>query len=206
MSASVPNVVLINGVPAREVSALDRGLHFGDGLFETISCRAGRPRFLRLHLERLSEGCRRLQLNVEDASSLGEQVARLAAQRDAAIVKLIVTRGDALVRGYAATGNERATQVLLRYDWPSQSVPSALRVGVASQRLGENPALAGLKHLNRLEQVLAQRERQERGVDELLLLSSAGSLISGRDGQRLPGEGRRFAHPHAWTGAASPES
>ncbi len=94
-------------------------------------------------------------------------------------MKLIVTRGEAVTRGYGFTGAERATRILLRYPWSSDRRSGARSVAVSSMRLGENPALAGLKHLNRLEQVLAQAERAARQFDELLMFSSSGRLISG---------------------------
>lgn len=179
MNAGVPDAALINGSAAREPWLLDRGLHFGDGLFETISCRQGRPRFLDLHFERLAAGCRRLDLPALDATPLRAQVRALASQADACIVKLIVTRGEAVARGYGYTGDERPTTILLRYASPPQPVNAGFTVGIAQLRLGENPALAGIKHLNRLEQVLAQRERQVQGKDELLMFSRSERLISG---------------------------
>lgn len=179
MKNAEADAVLLNGEPSRDVSVFDRGLHFGDGLFETLSCRAGKPRFLRLHLERLAEGCARLGLKGCDLATVRAEVLQLASQADASIVKIIVTRGDARVRGYGIDGSEQVTRLALRYPWPAQTPAEGFRVGLGAMRLGENPALAGLKHLNRLEQVLAQREKDARQLDELLLSSSSGRLISG---------------------------
>jgi 4-amino-4-deoxychorismate lyase len=179
---NAPDVILVNGRPTQGISPLDRGLHFGDGLFETISCRRGRPRFLALHMDRLLQGCERLQIDLGPVETIRAEVEQLAHRTDASIVKLIMTRGDALARGYAPTGKERATRITLRYPWPieeSGSWHAGVRAGVASMRLGENPALAGMKHLSRLEQVLAQAERDTRQLRELLLLSSSGHLVCG---------------------------
>jgi len=179
---SAPEVILANGRPTQGISPLDRGLHFGDGLFETIACRRGRPRFLALHLDRLIQGCERLRIAPGDVDTIRGEVTELAHRTDAAIVKLIVTRGESLARGYAATGSERPMRIALRYPWPIEETGSwraGVRAGVAAMRLGENPALAGLKHLNRLEQVLAQTERDIRQVRELLLFSSSGRLVCG---------------------------
>jgi 4-amino-4-deoxychorismate lyase len=181
------DTVLINGQAADSgVSPFDRGLHFGDGLFETIACRGGRPRFLSWHLERLSLGCERLRIPLSSVSELRDEVRRLAHEVDAAIIKVMLTRGVATARGYAPTGSEKPTRITFRYAWPSED-PAArqdgVRVRIADLRLGENPALAGLKHLNRLEQILAKAEpmdAQSAGeFAESLLFSSSGRLISG---------------------------
>ena len=182
-SGAAPELVLVNGESvARCVSALDRGLHFGDGLFETIACRKGQARFLSLHLERLAQGCQRLQINLVAVDALRREIQAVAATSDASLIKLIVTRGDAVARGYGWSGKETATRVLLKYPWPAESAAAAsegVRVRTATLRLGENPALGGMKHLNRLEQVLARSEVPLEYAEELLLLSSSGQLVSG---------------------------
>ena len=73
-----PELVWVNGRPSGEVSALDRGLHFGDGLFETIGCVHGAPRFLELHLERLAAGSERLGLEAPRGGTLEAEVRALA--------------------------------------------------------------------------------------------------------------------------------
>jgi 4-amino-4-deoxychorismate lyase len=172
-----PDLVLVNGIPDGRLSALDRGLHFGDGLFETIACTQGRARFVSLHVARLAEGCRRLNITA-DVPVLRHEIEHAAAGANA-LIKLIVTRGAATARGYGRSGQETATRVLLRYPWPKDDGPQAVRVRIATLRLGENPALAGLKHLNRLEQVLARSEVPAAEAAELLLFSSSGRLVSG---------------------------
>jgi 4-amino-4-deoxychorismate lyase len=174
---------LINGVAtASGISALDRGLHFGDGLFETIACLNGRPRFLTLHLERLAHGCRALGISAPAAQLLREEIGQLAGAQERSLVKLIVSRGEATMRGYAFSGRERATRVLIRYPWPVEDPvlqQRGVNVRVAATRLGENSALAGLKHCNRLEQILARREPEAATVHESLMLSQSGKLVSG---------------------------
>ena len=175
-------VIRVNGAAAESVSALDRGLQFGDGLFETIACVRRRPRFLSLHLDRLAEGCRRLQIQRVDLEQLGAEVRELARSVDRCIVKLLVSRGPAITRGYAPAGVERATCITVRYPWPHEdSAPSqdGVTVRTLSLKLGENGLLAGLKHCNRLEQVLARVECAHREVAEGLLFSQSGYLVSG---------------------------
>jgi len=175
-------LVLINGEPASCVSPLDRGLHFGDGVFETIACRQGRVRFLSLHLDRLTTSCERLDIRLGDVGVIRQEITQAAAGLHDSLIKLIVTRGSAVARGYGWSGTESATRVLLRYAWPQEDTTAWLdgvRVQIARMRLGENAALAGMKHLNRLEQVLARAEVPGKEAAELLLFSSSGRLISG---------------------------
>ena len=177
-----PESVLVDGRAGGAPSALDRGLHYGDGLFETIACLGGRPRFLELHLERLGGGCARLGIEFPAIEELRREILTLAAEAPRAIVKVLLTRGVAAARGYGTTGTERPTRVMLRYAWPEEAADAAtagVRVRIAALRLGENPALAGLKHLNRLEQVLARREWSGGEIAEALMFSSSGRLISG---------------------------
>jgi 4-amino-4-deoxychorismate lyase len=175
--------VLVNGVPETKISALDRGLQFGEGLFETIACKRGRPRFLPLHLERLEFGCERLQIAPPSLEETAAEVRELARGLESAIIKVVVTGGEAVVRGYARSGHERATRVTIRYPWPDEdSAPlhDGVMVRTLAMRLGENPRLAGLKHCNRLEQVLARTELgADASLSEGLLFSSSGNLICG---------------------------
>jgi 4-amino-4-deoxychorismate lyase len=181
-TAPAAELVRVNGREADAVSVLERGLHYGDGLFETIACVNGRPRFLPLHLKRLAGGCARLGLPFAERSDLAREVQQLAAGTARVVVKVLLTRGVALARGYGPTGSERPTRIVLRYAWPIEDPAAArdgVRVRVATLRLGENPALAGLKHCNRLEQVLARREWTDAAIAEALMFSSSGALISG---------------------------
>jgi 4-amino-4-deoxychorismate lyase len=190
--------VLLNGIPDQQVSPFDRALHFGDGLFETIACRRGRPRFLTLHLERLQLGCHRLGIEPGDFDEVRAEIRALAAEADNAIVKVLLTRGPALARGYGVTGREKATRITFRYAWPPENPTESqdgIRVRIATLRLGENPVLAGLKHCNRLEQVLARREMTDPGIAESLLFSSSGKLVSGTMSNVFIVEGERLRTP-----------
>jgi 4-amino-4-deoxychorismate lyase len=176
---------LIDGRAAGSIDSADRGLQYGDGLFETIACRDGQALWLALHLQRLQHGCERLRLAFREFGPLAEEIRAMAAGQQRCIVKVIVTRGTATRRGYAPAGDECATRIVSRHDWPQTQTQtqaraaSGFRVGVSNVTLGINPLLAGLKHLNRLEQVLAQMARDEAAEDEVLMLSSAGWLIGG---------------------------
>jgi 4-amino-4-deoxychorismate lyase len=171
----------INGRAGHSIDSADRGLQYGDGLFETIACRDGQARWLPLHLERLLQGCERLRLAFRDVEPLRAEIAGFAAGQQRCIIKVIVTRGSATRRGYAPAGDEQPTRIVSRHEWPDAPPRAAagFQVGVSAVTLGMNPLLAGLKHLNRLEQVLAQMAREEEGLDEVLMLSTAGQVIGG---------------------------
>jgi 4-amino-4-deoxychorismate lyase len=190
--------VLVNGTPDPQVSPFDRALHFGDGLFETIACRHGLPRFLSLHLERLQLGCDRLGIEPGNLDEARAEISALAREVDAAIVKVVLTRGTAIARGYGVTGREKATRITFRYAWPPETLTESqdgVRVRTATLRLGENPALAGLKHCNRLEQVMARREWTDPAIAESLLFSSSGRLVSGTMSNVFIVEGSRLRTP-----------
>ena len=183
-----PLATWVDGEQRASLPATDRGLQYGDGLFETIVCRTGKLRFLALHRERLQQGLDRLRIPF-DAHAAGltadlERARQLAsaAAPAGAIVKLVVTRGDSQARGYQVTGQESARRIVTV--WPDTPLPDSTRTaGVAVRfgqlRLGENPALAGLKHLNRLELVLARMEWQDAGIFDALLADGNGDVVSG---------------------------
>lgn len=177
-----PESVRIDGRADGMLAPLERGLHYGDGLFETIACLGGRPRLLERHLARLAHGCERLGIGFPGREALGREILAVAAEAQRAVIKVLLTRGAAVARGYAVAGSERPTRVTLRYRWESEDPALArdgVRVRIAALRLGENPHLAGLKHLNRLEQVEARREWSDPGIGEALMFSSSGRLVSG---------------------------
>ncbi len=171
----------IDGVRGTRIDWRDRGLQYGDGLFETLRVRAGRVRLLDEHLERLSAGSRRLGITLPSIGRLRRELAAAAAGQDEAVLKLIVTRGRG-ERGYRPTGRERATRILSRWPAPPSAGPAGaapITVRICRTRLGLNPALAGLKTLNRLESVLARTEWRDPRIAEGLMLDAEGHVVCG---------------------------
>jgi 4-amino-4-deoxychorismate lyase len=167
----------VDGQPSEWVDVRDRGLQYGDGCFETLICRDGRLQSLERHLARLQRGLATLGITAPPASQLQAQLAIAAvSEPGSGIVKLIVTRGVATTRGYRPQGDTQATIIVGRY--PLTAAPAALRVEVSAVSLGHNPLLAGIKHLNRLEQVLAQRQLGAE-CDEVIMLDPAGNAVCG---------------------------
>lgn len=174
-------MTLINGQPVEHVSAQDRGLLYGDGLFETLRIKDGHPCHWERHMARLAEGGRRLGIARPDESILRGEADRLCAGRGQAVLKIIVTRG-AGGRGYRANSAHEPTRILSVHDWPGYP-PDAQEAGVMARvcdlRLGHQPRLAGLKHLNRLENVLARSEWNDERIREGLLRDEQGAFIEG---------------------------
>ena len=172
----------IDGVAATELPALDRGLHYGDGLFETLAVKEGRIGLLDFHLERLHEGCARLALPMPAVDELHKELHAAAQDQSRAVLKLMLTRGEG-GRGYRPPAHPKPRRILLRYPWPDypeQWARDGVRVKTCDTRLASQPRLAGIKHLNRLEQVLARAEWNDAdGYQEGLMLDLEGKVIEG---------------------------
>jgi len=171
----------VDGQVADNVPADDRGLHYGDGVFETLAAIDGRPLRLDAHLERLRRGCERLGFACPDPAAMAQQLRAEAAGRERAVLKLIVTRGSS-GRGYAPANGNAPRTIVLAGDWPADGAmedAGGIEVRICATRLGHNPALAGIKHLNRLEQVLASGEWDDPAIAEGLMLDVEGNLVEG---------------------------
>ncbi len=172
----------IDGVAGEVVPADDRGLLYGDGLFETVSCIAGMPRFLDLHLLRLQAGCQALDLPMPDGGLLRDEIRHAAAGEAACLVRVSVTRGSSPMRGYAPPVPCLPRRIVSRHPWlvpTPASQPSAIRAAYSTVTAGMSPALAGLKHLNRLENVLARARLAGSGCEEAILSTATGELVGG---------------------------
>lgn len=192
---SGPLQVLVDGAPVVEDWPLDRALQYGDGLFETLTVRAGRLRFETLHRQRLAGGSRRLGIGV-DEDAVWRAARALAGAHTECTLKILVSRGSSSARGY--TPPREAHPRVLHFVYPAASaaeIPSVVRIATLRSVLGENPALAGLKHCNRLEQVLGRMELQATGAFEGLMASSSGSLVSGTMSNVFIGQDGGFVTP-----------
>ena len=175
-------MLLVNGEPGRTLPVSDRGLQYGDGLFETIEISEQRPVFFDRHLMRLEVGCRRLAIPFPEQKTLAEEAEALCKQAPAkAVLKIIVTSGSG-GRGYRRPEAIQATRILSLHpypDYPDSFSTEGIKTRICSTRLGINPALAGIKHLNRLEQVLARAEWIDQSIQEGIMLDSDGHVIEG---------------------------
>jgi len=174
-------MVLINGVQRTSLDITDRGLQYGDGVFETIRVQQGIPLYLSKHIQRLLDGCRQLFIRFSDQVVLNREIKTLSASIQHGIVKIIVTRGTG-GRGYRCPEQTKPTRILSTHpipDYPVEAFTRGVRVRVCETRLSENPYLAGIKHLNRLEQIIARNEWNAAEISEGLVLDTHANVVEG---------------------------
>ena len=169
---------LVNGQQAEHISIRDRGFQYGDGCFETVRILFKKPILWSEHLKRLKYACKTLQLSV-NFDLLKSEVAQLIRVNKATnvILKIIITRGEG-GRGYAPAVQSDCTRILQLIDYVAPSTSSGARVVVCRHRLSSNSFLGGIKHLNRLDQVLASAQIPA-DCDEGLCMDEAGYVIEG---------------------------
>ncbi|MBI3900185.1 MAG: aminodeoxychorismate lyase [Gammaproteobacteria bacterium] len=168
--------MLINGTPGDSVSVQDRGFQYGDGLFETIAVDDGIPLRWARHLRRLQRGAERLRLPLPDVNLLRVEADSLCRQSKQAVLKLIITRGPS-ARGYRLPESTQPTRVVSLSAWPERREPEGgASVRICQTRLSSNPLLAGIKHLNRLEQILARAEWADDYTEGLMLDATDGVI------------------------------
>ncbi len=181
LSDTALNRILIDGDPGVGLPITDRGLNYGDGLFETLLVRDGRPCQWPRHRRRLELGGCRLGIALPPIELLPDEVGVLIRGISEGVLKILVTRGDG-GRGYAPAPGAVARRVLTLHPVPAYPA-DWYRNGIAIRRCDtpatENSALAGIKHLNRLDSVLARAEWSDPGIAEGLMAGPDGAIIGG---------------------------
>ena len=174
-------MILVNGTRSGEVSATDRGLAYGDGIFRTFPARRGRALHWARQFAKLAHDCTALGILPPAADALERDVVTACeGERDCA-VKIIVTRGPAR-RGYGYGGGDAPTRIVSSEALGAHAAAhaeSGVSVRLCTLRLSHQPALAGLKHLNRLENVIARSEWSDPAIAEGILLDLDERVIGG---------------------------
>jgi len=174
-------MILVNGAVAENVPATDRGLAYGDGVFRTLVVRRGGARHWRRQYRKLARDCAALGIPCPPAGVIEAEIALAAGQAPEAVAKIIVTRGSG-ARGYAPPGAQPPTRIVMVSGIP-QHPPAFASEGVAVRvcetRCSVQTRLAGIKHLNRLENVLARAEWSDPEVAEGLMLDPDGRVVGG---------------------------
>ncbi len=174
-------MILINGEEKTCIDFSDRGLHYGDGVFETIEVKNAQSVFINQHLDRLATGCQKLLIPFTDFSELGKEIETIISDQEHAVLKILITRGVG-GRGYQQPETIKPTRILALYPFPEFPVSlktQGVKVRFCSSRIGLNPNLVGIKHLNRLEQVMARSEWVTSDYQEGLMLDINDNVIEG---------------------------
>ena len=184
----------LNGVEADEIGIDSRGLQYGDGLFETIAIRNGSARLWEYHVDRLEDGCERLGLDIPDMHQCRTQIESQAPEYGTA---KIVVAGRAGQRGYGRAS--RNIDVLIRV-FESQPLPAncyrdGVQTIVCDTRLATGSVTAGVKTLNRLEQVLARNEVIAAKAFEGIVCDTDGNVICGTMSNVFAAKNNRVVTP-----------
>ena len=174
-------MVLINGVENAALSAVDRGLAYGDGIFRTLPARNRVPQHWPRHYAKLASDCAAIGMQCPDAALLGPEIVRVCELDPDSAIKVIVTRGVSS-RGYRYEQDAEPTRIVMSSPlpgYPQSYADTGVRVRRCRVRLAQQPALAGIKHLNRLENVLARAEWSDAEIAEGILSDTDGNVIGG---------------------------
>jgi 4-amino-4-deoxychorismate lyase len=173
--------MLVNGSPSNVISIRDRGLLYGDGVFRTLRVSNGQAQHWPLHYQKLKHNCTAIGITCPDFSQLSAELEMLLSSQTDCAIKLIVTRGIS-TRGYAPSTQTTPTHiwdVAPLPDYPAAWATHGIKARLCQLRLSQQPRLAGIKHLNRLENVLAASEWDDIEIAEGLLMDTDGNVIEG---------------------------
>ncbi len=174
----------VNGQKNDQISIADRALAYGDGVFSTAKIANGKVEMLEQHLERLKTSCQRLcidSIDSEDFSQLETELKQVAVSFPLAVLKVLISAGQG-GRGYSRKGIKHHTVIITVHEFPShyqQWQQQGITVSDSQILLGLNPLFAGIKHLNRLEQVLIRKELDNSNFDDFLVYDLNHQLVEG---------------------------
>lgn len=194
---------MINGIVADHLMINDRSIHYGDGLFETILCADNKLYHWQQHYQRLRTSAEQLKITCPDEGTLLEDIKELVSNNitgNSCVIKIILSRG-AGERGYRFFSSISANRIVLlsELDTSYSSILSSTLLGgelfICDQQVSINESLAGLKHLNRLDNVLARNEWNDKissfidglmlDADKQVIEGTMSNLFAIRDGQVL---------------------
>lgn len=189
-------MIWINGQEQTQIAVSDRALQYGDGCFTTVAFAQEKLHFWPLHLSRLKDNCARLNIVFNQWQELSDLLQQLVNQNlltSPCVIKIIITRGTG-GRGYSPIDVKNPSYIVSTHDFPShykQWQHVGIELTVSSVKLGKQPLLGGIKHLNRLEQVLIKQELAQTRFEDAMVCnsdneiveSSAGNLFWLQDGQ-----------------------
>lgn len=169
----------INAIPKQQLPLTDRALQFGDAFFTTARLLDGTIPLLEWHLERLTEAAQRLLFTAFNPNAVRQDMLTAAASGGDGIIKVLISRGSS-GHSYNFSGCGAPVRIVSRFPTPahySRWRRDGVRLSLSPVRLARNPLLAGIKHTNRLEQVLIRAHLEHDRADEALVLDTDGWLV-----------------------------
>lgn len=161
------------------VPVTDRSFQYGDGCFTTMLTKSGSIQLWSQHVGRMQEALQRLKIGEIDWNSLKRELDSIASDAPLAGLKIHVSRGEG-GRGYSPKVSSGPKVTVSRFEFPQsyrQFRENGIDLTVCDTPLGLNPLLAGLKHNNRLEQILAKEEVERTTFTDGLVLDINGNVI-----------------------------
>lgn len=187
-------MIVINGEQGNVVHAMDRAYMYGDGVFRTMRIRHGKVLNWSQQYRKLHADCQSLDILCPSIQTLENEWRQLARDTRDCVLKIIVTRGEG-GRGYSVPAKVSPNRVLLTAplpEYPASFWHEGVKLHLCDLRVSHQPRLAGIKHLNRLENVLARMEWDDETIPDGLMLDAEGWVVEGtmsnifmRSGQRL---------------------
>jgi aminodeoxychorismate lyase len=181
-------IVFLNGefLPESDavVSVNDRGFLYGDGLFETMRVVGGKPFRIAQHLERLVRGADFLRINLsftpKEIQKFAEQLVTRNLMPDA-VLRVALSRGSG-ERGYSPKGADEPTLVMTLHPAPPLDRVIEWSLVMSTYRIPAADPLASFKTSNKLLQIMARAEAEEKGADEALLINTNGEVAETASG------------------------
>ncbi|WP_371189206.1 aminodeoxychorismate lyase [Thalassotalea maritima] len=169
----------VNFSQQHTLNVKDRGLAFGDGVFTTARVVRGKVEYVEQHIQRLVDACQRLALDNVPFATVRDEINKAAVDINDGCLKVIITAGESN-RGYARANPIEPTVIVQTSAYPvhyHRWQNEGICLAVSQLQLGINPMLAGIKHLNRLEQVLMRNELDGLAADELVVSDVNGHVV-----------------------------
>ena len=173
----------INGKLTNKISIEDRAVQYGDGVFETIAVKENLLEFWKEHYQRLSKGCKVLKIKCPSEVFLKKEISKFLKKikKKKFILKIIISRGIG-GRGYNPPKKTKSTRILGAYNWPNypeRNFKKGIKMDICKTKLAMQPHLSEIKHLNRLEQIIARSEWQSKNISESIMLDFNDNVIEG---------------------------
>ena len=170
---------LVNGNFNQAISPFDRGFAYGDGIFRTLKVANGLPKHWPQHYQKLVADCAVIGIVCPSAELLMNDLQQLFTIDEIAVAKIMITRGES-EHGYAPPAITTPTRVIVKSamrQYAEVNYAEGVNLHVCKTRLGVQAKLAGIKHLNRLENVMARMEWQDDTYFDGLMLNQQNDVI-----------------------------